>query len=314
LIKDSASSLSEGTGPLVSVVIVALGDDPDVVDCLMSLTTQGSIQREIILVENGATGVPRALPIAVDHRVRRPENHGFTGGMEDGLLLCRGSFVLTLNPDATLLPKALERALIAINEDPRRGAIALRLERPGREILDSAGIRIGLLRRPRDRGMGGPAAGQFTHAEDVDAACMAAALFRTEALRAARDGAGDIVDRSFFAYKEDADLGWRIRRAGYTVRYEPGAVAIHKRGWREGMRKNIPVWLRVLSLRNRWLMILKTEPIWLLFAKMAIYVPVELLGMVVLLFLEPRVLLAYPKILANLGGALRRRPLPERTR
>ena len=49
---------------------------------------------------------------------------------------------------------------------------------------------------------------------------------RRAALEAARDGAGEVLDERLLAYKEDVDLGWRIRRAGYRIVYEPAARAL----------------------------------------------------------------------------------------
>ena len=38
------------------------------------------------------------------------------------------------------------------------------------------------------------------------------------------------LDEGFFLYCEDMDLCRRLRDAGYDVRYEPAAVAIHEGG------------------------------------------------------------------------------------
>jgi GT2 family glycosyltransferase len=164
--------------------------------------------------------------------------------------------------------------------------------------------------RAFDRGMGGPAEGRFLTPADVDGACMACALFRREALLQARDGAGEILDSRFFAYKEDVDLSWRLRRAGYRIRYLPEASATHERGWREGRRREIPVWIRRLSLRNRWFTILKNESALSLALRMAIYVPWEVAIAGYLLLREPRVLPAYPAILGGLTDTWKRRKLP----
>jgi GT2 family glycosyltransferase len=36
------------------------------------------------------------------------------------------------------------------------------------------------------------------------------------------------LDPRFFAYLEDVDLAWRARAAGWSARYEPQAVALHR--------------------------------------------------------------------------------------
>ena len=46
-----------------------------------------------------------------------------------------------------------------------------------------------------------------------------AAMLRIDAVRAVGG-----FPRRFFLYYEDTDLSWRLRLAGWTIRYEPGAV------------------------------------------------------------------------------------------
>jgi GT2 family glycosyltransferase len=296
----------------VTAIIVALGDDPQLPSCLSALASEDAMELEVAVVENGASGPPPVLRHGPDIRLRRPENPGFAAAVNEALARTRGEHVLVLNPDATLLQGSLSVALTTLGCDPRIGAVAFRLLRPGGSVLDSAGIRLGLVRRARDRGMGRPAARRFLRASDVDGACMACALFRRSALEAARDGAGEVLDSRFFAYKEDVDLCWRLRRAGFRVVYEPRAVAFHERGWKERSRSAIPHRLRVLSFRNRWLMIAKNEPALSFVLRLALYVPYEVLLALWLLLREPRVLAAYAEIAAEIGESLRRRPLWQR--
>lgn len=63
------------------------------------------------------------------------------------------------------------------------------------------------------------------------------------------------MDRDFFAYFEDVDLGWRLWIMGYKVRYVPQAEVFHRRSATSkfiGLSK-----LRVLHIRNPLLMIYK---------------------------------------------------------
>ncbi len=64
--------------------------------------------------------------------------------------------------------------------------------------------------------------GQYDEPRDVFAVCGCAVAFRTEAGRAV-----DWFDDDFFLYYEDTDLSWRLRLAGWTLRYEPRAVVRH---------------------------------------------------------------------------------------
>lgn len=60
---------------------------------------------------------------------------------------------------------------------------------------------------------------------EVDGFCGGAALLRADAL--AEVG---LFDPAFFAYYEDTDLSWRMRRAGWKVLAEPAALAHHAFG------------------------------------------------------------------------------------
>lgn len=293
--------------PDISAIIVTLGEDPRLEACLAGLARQELRGVEVIVVQNGVSGAAPPLPREPDRRIRRPENPGFGAAVNAALELSRGGSVLSVNPDVLLQPGSVAVAHRTLEADPGLGAVAFRLERPEGGILDSAGIRLGPFRRPRDRGMGRAAAGRYLDRAEVDAACMAGALFRRAALEAARDGAGEVLDERFLAYKEDVDLGWRIRRAGYRIVYEPAARACHQRGWREGARRSIPLRLRRESLKNRWQMIAKNESAGSFAARLPLLILFEVAVAAGLLVREPRVLAAYARALRELPGSLRRR-------
>jgi GT2 family glycosyltransferase len=73
-----------------------------------------------------------------------------------------------------------------------------------------------------DRGYQDVDAGQYDAPADVFALCGCAVAFRTEAGRQM-----DWFDDDFFLYYEDTDLSWRLRAAGWQIRYEPTAVVRH---------------------------------------------------------------------------------------
>ena len=295
----------------LTAIVISLADDPRLIPCLEALAAQAPPDLELAVVENAAAGAPPELPLPPALRVRRAANPGFAASAEEAVRSTRGAEVLFLNPDCRLLPGALERARAALGAEADVGGVAFRLLRPEGEILDSAGIRLGFLRRARDRGMGRPAAGRHLVRESVDAACLAGALFDRRALLAARDGAGEVIDTRFFAYKEDVDLGWRLRRAGFRILYEPEARAVHERGWREGARRGIPLRLRRLSLRNRWLCILKNESLAGMIVRLPFFVLSESVLAGWLLAREARVLAGYAMILSEFGATLARRGLWE---
>jgi len=76
--------------------------------------------------------------------------------------------------------------------------------------------------RAGDRGIFEPDRGQYDTAEDVAALCGCSMLLS----KAALDAVGGF-DPDYFMYFEDTELSWRLRDAGYRLRYEPASVVRH---------------------------------------------------------------------------------------
>ena len=101
-------------------------------------------------------------------------------------------------------------------------------------------------------GVGEFDAGQYDTPVEVFGACAGAALYRRRML----DEIG-FFDEDFFAYYEDADLGWRLWVLGYQVLYVGTAVASHKH---HGTKHQMPdASRRVLFERNAMLTWIKKD-------------------------------------------------------
>jgi GT2 family glycosyltransferase len=85
----------------------------------------------------------------------------------------------------------------------------------------------------------------------------------------------------YFAYHEDAWLGFALRSRGLTVGKEPGAVAIHRAG--STARSLGRARLRFLQERNRWLNLLGWLPGDALLKLMPLYLVVNLLTLLALI-------------------------------
>jgi hypothetical protein len=90
------------------------------------------------------------------------------------------------------------------------------------DVVNNAGSIVLTAGYGADRGYQDIDTGQYDGAEDVFALCGCAVAFRTEAGREV-----DWFDDDFFLYYEDTDLSWRLRAAGWSIRYEPKAVVRH---------------------------------------------------------------------------------------
>jgi GT2 family glycosyltransferase len=168
------------------------------------------------------------------------------------------AFQMILNADVTLDPDHLAQLARVFASERDVAITGGKLLRPGRTLIDSAGIRLPAHARPRDRGSEAVDDGRFDAAEDVFGVSGAAMALRSGALGALALG-GEVFDEDFFMYHEDTDLCWRAHRLGWRVRYEPLAIAVHRRGWRKQERFETPAWIRRHSFKNHYLQLVKNE-------------------------------------------------------
>ena len=218
------------------------------------------------------------------------------------------SFCLLLNPDVVLDPTFCEILVAAMDAHPSAALGTGKLLRPGRTRLDSAGIALPAQRRPRDRGSGEEDHGQYDRAEYVFGASGAALMLRRSALPdLALDG--EIFDEDFFLYHEDTDLAWRSGVLGWKVYYEPGAQAVHARGWRKEGRFDVPSFARRHSFKNHYLQLIKNESCSGFLLRLPILAAWEALRLAHALVRDRQVLGGYGDALRLAGRAFRKRRL-----
>jgi GT2 family glycosyltransferase len=90
------------------------------------------------------------------------------------------------------------------------------------DVVNNVGSVFHLPGYGADRGYQDIDHGQYDKAQDVAMLCGAAVILRTEALQQVGD-----FDDDFFMYYEDTDFSWRLRAAGWRIRYTPAAVVRH---------------------------------------------------------------------------------------
>lgn len=172
-------------------------------------------------------------------------------------------FVLVLNPDCYLEPDYLDRALQAARADAQIGAVTgklFRLQSPKesfeearkRAILDSTGTYFTPAFRHFDRGSNEEEEGRFQRREWVFGVTGAAGFYRRAMLEEIRIEQ-EYFDEDFFAYREDADLAWRMQSAGWKCLFVPEARGYHVRKILPRDRSNVAATLNMHSVKNRFL-------------------------------------------------------------
>lgn len=236
---------------------------------MRSLERQTHPPDRVILVDSGSPDtafLESTSQYQVATEVVRERNLGFAAGSNMGWRRVRQlDYVLFLNPDAFLPPDFLERSLIYMDSHPEVGMITPTLlrfditsEQP-LDFVDTTGVvrnRMGLLVE-RDQGRPVKFLERYQGPNDIPWLCAAVTLARREALDAVVQQGDELFDESFFMYKEDTDLAWRVRRAGWRLVHLPALRAFHCRGWQS--RRTMPRRLRLLTARNEVKMSLKNH-------------------------------------------------------
>jgi GT2 family glycosyltransferase len=249
----------------VAVVIVTHAHAPTLPATLAGLANQTSPPEEVVLVDNAsrddsvACAAPFAgrLPLEV---VRWQENRGFAAAFNEGVRRSGAPWVMSLNPDCRLAEDFLAILTARAAQHPRAGsACGLLLRARGgelaaTEVVDSAGMVMSPAGRHFDRGAGAPLCGDLCRPAWVFGATGAAALYRREALEDVAYPGGEVMDETFFAYREDADLAWRLQRRGWQCLYEPAARGAHARGLQPERGRRGKEAINRLSVRNRFLL------------------------------------------------------------
>jgi len=251
-----------------SLVVVSFNHASTLPACLSSVTRLDPPPERVVVVDNASSDHSadvievhsRSLPLRL---VRRNSTTGFAVAVNDGVGLTRSPWVLLLNPDCAPRPDFVTRLFegVAACPDPHRvGSVTGKLLRtdgpdlaPGTTV-DSAGMVVSASGRHFDRGAGTSDDGQFDQPAWVFGGTGAATLLRCSALGDVAYPDGEVLPSTFFAYREDAELAWRLQWRGWRCLYVPAAVAAHRRGFRpEGGRQGHDA-INRHSVRNRFLL------------------------------------------------------------
>ncbi len=248
--------------PDVSIVIVTYDSERDLHTSLVSALTQEGVSTEVIVVDNASSDGSLDVVRASGDQVRllaQSENLGFAGGMNAGIEAGSGRYVLALNPDCRLEPDFCAVLTGRLDERPDVGSASGRLLRGDgpdlntTDTIDSVGMYFTSSGRHFDRGSSEPASGRYLGEESVFGVTGAAGFYRRAALDAVRISTG-YFDADFFAYREDADLAWRLQNTGWTCLYVPTAVAAHRRSNLPERRAQMSDLVNYHSVKNRFLL------------------------------------------------------------
>ncbi|MEQ8360724.1 MAG: glycosyltransferase family 2 protein [Cytophagales bacterium] len=199
------------------------------------------IQSEIILVDNASTEpvvswVREHFPEVV--LIASEQNLGFGKANNLGLKEAMANRILFLNPDTIVSKSNIDSTLELFDRDPKIGAIGLRMingtglflpesKRSVPGLWSSFSRVLGLSSLfPKSRlfasyRMGNIPEKTSAEVEVLSGACMFLNVKEKELQQ---------FDTDYFMYGEDIDISYRIKKAGYSVRYLGEETMVHFKG------------------------------------------------------------------------------------
>ncbi|MEU3167765.1 glycosyltransferase [Streptosporangium sp. NPDC006930] len=228
--------------PPLAIVIVTYSSGKVIEDCLRSLDAAlaDAGPARVVVVDNASADdtVARVREVAPEAEViQTGRNAGFAAGVNAGIAAADGCDVLVLNPDIRLAPGSvlLLRQALAL---PGTGIAAPRLTGETGELHLSLRRRPTVPRALGEALLGGHRAGRipalgelvvdpaaYDRPQTADWVSGAAWMISRTCLDAL-----DPLEERYFLYSEETEYMLRAGEAGFAVRYEPRAVAVHLGG------------------------------------------------------------------------------------
>jgi N-acetylglucosaminyl-diphospho-decaprenol L-rhamnosyltransferase len=247
------------SSPSIAAITVTYNSQRFFRKYMESLRDQVRPLDRVVLVDSGSTD-PQYLDQACSYGVRveviRKENVGICVGNNIGWQAVRNcDYVLFLNPDAFLAPDFVKNSVEYMVQNPKVGMLmptllgySIERDEPT-GLIDTTGVVRSWYGGLPERDQYKPVSEleKYPAPNEIPWVCSAVALARREALESIEVN-GDVFDPAFFMYKDDTDLSWRVRRAGWKLIHHPGLWAYHCRGWKS--RKLVSKKVKLLSARN----------------------------------------------------------------
>jgi len=247
----------------VAVTIVTYNSALVIGRCLHNLQKQTYRNFSICVVDNASTD--RTVSIVRQYAAQcliNKTNMGYAVGHNLAIAHTKSRYVLTLNPDVFLHPLFIDSMVRVMDALPLVGSasgLLLRINSARDKqsfVVDSAGLymksngRQGLRFENMNSNLLPPILAPIFGPDG------AAAFYRRTMLKHIAI-AGEIFDEDFFMHKEDVDIAWRAKRAGWMSVFNPHAQALHIRTFRPGKRDQVSGDVKMFGLRNRYLLLLK---------------------------------------------------------
>ena len=235
--------------PQITAVIVSWNSGDSIAGSLAALRRSAAAAGaplEIIVVDNASDDGSRRLAAeaGADRVVENPLNAGYVVAASQGIALAQGAWVMLANPDLTVSERFVGAMLETVRDaSPDVACLVPDIRyKANSSIVNSRGIEVDAIGIPGERDAGREA-GAIEASTEVFGPSTSGCLLRRSAL--AEVGG---LEPLYFAYLEDVDVGWRLRKKGFRALLVPDALALHEGSASTGEGS----WLKAfLVARNR---------------------------------------------------------------
>lgn len=285
----------------ISVIVVTIGAKDYLRSCLNSLLMQTHHPFEIIVIDNSLnpnliSEISTVYPSVKFYASK--DNLFYAAGMNKGISLSKGEFILCLNDDVILEKNFILEALKGFGIDKNIGMVSGKLLRRDRKTLDSTGLFLSVWRTAKERGYSKIDLGQYERNGYIFGVSGSVAFYRRQMLEEIREGK-DYFDPDFDMFYEDLDLAWRANIIGWKGYYISSAIAYHVRGGsfrpdsgidKAIARKYLNNQLLYGLIKNRYLTILKNENVFSFFLCLMPILIYDLCAWSYVIFFRPEVI------------------------
>lgn len=227
---------ANASNPWLSIVLVCWNNKAYLDPCLNSLYETGMRNSfDVVVVDNGSTDGSQQMLAEKYPTVRIIQNMSNVGlgkASNQGIQATTGRYVLLLNNDTIVNGESFDAMVDFLEQKPKAGAVGGKLLNPDGSIQACYNYFSTLseefliaTRLGEIFNSGYPSVLRGDEIRSVDWLSSACLMVR----RAAFDQIG-LLDEGYFIYGDEADLQYRLKKAGWEIYFLPQATTVHYGG------------------------------------------------------------------------------------
>jgi GT2 family glycosyltransferase len=247
----------------VAIVILNYNGVELLAQFLPSVIQHSKASHQIYIIDNNSTDTSKhyiALHFPNVFWIQNNKNYGFAEGYNVGLKDIPADIYILLNSDVEVTNNWIEPIIEQFAQEPNTAAIQPKIkDYKQKNYFEYAGAAGGMLDylgyafcRGRIFNSLEEDENQYNNEADIQWASGAAMCIRSKLFHTFNG-----FDANFFAHMEEIDLCWRLRRAGFNIKYQPKSTIYHLGG---ASLKKVNPFKTFLNFRNALLMCVKNMP------------------------------------------------------